>query len=160
MRDQDGTWIETAGDRSAVGRDNPQMETTLSALAPPRYVPHFVVGAPLAAWHDRQEDVYLVLCPECHRLIVYGTPDALYLAMVWCERQCCRGCRARISFEHNPNLIGKVLDHWLKTGSFPQSPSWVEALPWPQCMIWAKEIQIGLEVATAPIMYAPSRSLE
>ena len=41
-----------------------------------------------------------------------------------------------------------------RTGDFPQSPSWVEAIPKQQCTLWAKEIQAGLEAATAPMMDA------
>jgi len=120
------------------------------ALVPSRYVPYAIVGASLAAWYDCQEDRYVILCPECHRLIAYDAPDVLYLEIVWSERQCCRGCRAKISFQYDPGLIGTVLDFWHRTGSFPQSPSWVEAVPRQQCTMWGEEILAGLEAATAP----------
>lgn len=105
----------------------------------------------LALWCDRQENKYLVACPKCHRLINYDSLHALYLAMVDSERKCCQGCRAKVSFEHNPGLIGLYLDFWFRTGAWPQSPSWLEAIPPSRYNLWAKEIQAGLEAATAPL---------
>ena len=122
-------------------------------LSAPRYAPYTVLGASLAAWHDRWEDQYLVLCPACHRLIAYYAQDALYQDMVWSESQCCRGCRARASFARNPGLVGAILDVWRETGSYPQSPSWVEAIPWYQYVVWGDAIQAGLEAATAPAIW-------
>jgi hypothetical protein len=110
----------------------------------------------LAAWYDAKEDRYVALCPACHRLVTYPALHSLYLAMVWRERLRCQGCRAKISFERNPGVIGTVLDFWHKSGTFPQSPSWVEAIPHHLCNIWAEEIQAGLAAATAPLMYVPA----
>jgi len=125
---------------------------TIADLTGPRFAPYNVLGAPLAAWYDRQEDRYLVLCPACHRLVAYDAQDTLYLEMVWSEHRCCQGCRARISFADNPGLVGAVLDVWRTTGKYPQSPSWVEAIPWYQYMARGKEIEAGLEAATAPMI--------
>ena len=123
---------------------------TIADLARPRFAPYTIVGAPLAAWYDREEDRYLVLCPACHRLIAYEAQDTLYMEMVWSEHRCCQGCRARISFADNPGLVGAVLDVWRATGTYPQSASWAEAIPWYQYMARGKEIEAGLEAATAP----------
>ena len=123
---------------------------TIADLSGPRFAPFLTVGAPLAAWHDRQEDRYLVVCPACHRLVTYDAQDTLYVEMVWSEQRCCQGCRARISFADNPALVGAVLEIWGSTGAYPQSPSWAEAVPWYQYMARSKEIEAALEAATAP----------
>ena len=102
---------------------------TIADLDGPRFDPYTIVGAPLAAWYDREEDRYLVVCPACHRLIAYEAQDTLYVEMVWSEHRCCQGCRARISFVDNPGLVGAVLEVWRSTGTYPQSASWVEAIP-------------------------------
>jgi hypothetical protein len=122
---------------------------TLAILTLPRYEPCAVVGTPLAIWHDRQEDRYVTRCPVCRKLIVFATLDDLYCTMVWGDLQCCAGCQARFVFEHNPDAIGAFLCLWYSTGSFPQSASWVEAIPSSQCTMWANEIVAGLEAATA-----------
>ena len=137
---------------------------TISDLTGPRFAPFNVLGAPLAAWYDRHEDRYLIVCPACHRLVAYDAEDTLYLEMVWSEYRCCQGCRARMSFAANPGLVGAVLDVWRATGAYPQSASWVEAIPWYEYMARGKEIEAALEAATAPVIgreaaierYAPS----
>jgi len=87
-------------------------------------------------------------------LITYYSLDELYETLVWSEPQCCQGCRARIALLYCPRLVDMFLDFWCRTGEFPQSPSWVEAIPKQQCTMWAKEIQAGLEAATAPVIDA------
>jgi hypothetical protein len=109
-------------------------------LTLPRYEPIIVRGTSLSVWHDTAEAKYVVLCPRCHNLISYDTLASLYHEMVSCERRCCQGCRAKISFEHDPGLIGLFLDFWYRTGSFPQSSSWMEAIPQTPLNIWAKQI--------------------
>jgi N-acyl-L-homoserine lactone synthetase len=129
-------------------------------LTSPRYVPYTIVGASMAAWYDCQADQYVVVCPECHMLIAYDTPEELYLELVWQEQQCCEGCRARALFACNPHLVGEVLEVWLQTRTFPQSPSWVEAIPRYQCSLWAEEIGAGLEAATAVMIGLPTTPAE
>jgi hypothetical protein len=58
--------------------------------------------------------------------------------MVRSERKCCQGCRAKISFEKNPWLIGVFLDFWCRTGNFPESESWLAVVPQKQFNLWAK----------------------
>jgi hypothetical protein len=115
-------------------------------------VPYALVDADLATWYDRQTGTYLVLCPTCHRLITFGGLDAIYVEMVWAERRCCQGCRAGIAFRRNPATIGAILDAWHGSGDYPQSPSWVEAIPAQQYNLWPKEIEAGLKAATAPLI--------
>jgi len=129
-----------------------QIEPTILTLTPPRYMRLAIEGTSLAVWYDKREDKYVALCPECHRLITYDTLHIVYLEMVQSERQCCQGCRARISFEYDPGLVWMFLDFWSRTGAFPQSPSWLEAIPQHQSNVWAKEIKAGQEAAMAPLM--------
>ena len=114
-------------------------------LTLPRYVPMAVKGTLLAVWYDSQEDQCVVLCPQCHELITCGTVGIVYQEMVWSGRKCCQGCRARISFQQDPGLIGLFLDFWYRTGNFPESASWLEAVPPEQFSLWAKAIGAALE---------------
>jgi hypothetical protein len=101
----------------------------IANLTPPRYVPWVIKGTSLGVWYDSRGDQYKVLCPECHGMITCETLDVLYREMVWSERKCCQGCRAKISFEKNPRLIGIFLDFWHKNGNFPESENWLLAIP-------------------------------
>lgn len=95
----------------------------------PRYLPFVIKGTLLAVWYDSQEEQYVVICPKCHELIIYNRLGIVYREMVLSERKCCPGCRAKISFEQDPGLIGVFLDFWHRTGNFPESASWLEAMP-------------------------------
>jgi len=117
----------------------------MSNLTLPRYVPFVLKGTLLALWHDRQEDQYVLLCPQCHQLITYDTLSLVYREIVWSERKCCQGCRAKISFERDPGLIGVFLEFWYKTGNFPESLSWLEAISPQQFNLWPKAIRAALE---------------
>jgi hypothetical protein len=107
-------------------------------LTPPRYVPRIIKGTSLSVWYDTREDQFRVLCPRCHCLVTCDTIEIVYREMVLSERKCCQGCRAKISFEKNPLLIGVFLDFWCRTGKFPESDSWIEAVPQKQFNLWAK----------------------
>jgi hypothetical protein len=107
-------------------------------LSPPRYVPFIFNGASLALWYDSQEKQFVVLCPQCHTLIPYATPGIAYREMVLSARKCCQGCRARSSFGKSPGVVGPVLDFWCRSGNFPESGSWLEAIPQGQFSLWAK----------------------
>jgi hypothetical protein len=116
----------------------------ISNLTPPRYVPYVLRGTVLAVWYDCQEDKYWVVCPKCQTLIACNSIEVLYHEMVWGDRQCCQGCRARITFEKDPGLIGMLLDFWHRTGKFPESDSWIEAIPPAHLNLWQKEIGAAL----------------
>ena len=107
-------------------------------LAPPRHVPWVIEGVSLGVWYDTREDRYRVLCPQCHGLISYDTIEAVYREMVSSERKGCQGCRAKISFERDPRLAGIFLDFWCRTGRFPESDIWLEAVPQKGFSRWAK----------------------
>lgn len=115
-----------------------------SKFNPSRYVPFVLKDTVLAVWYDNQKERYVVLCPQCQEVISYRTLDALYHEMVWGDRQCCQGCRARVTFEKDPGLIGMFLGFWCRTGNFPESDSWLDALPQPHLNLWGKEIRVAL----------------
>jgi len=98
-----------------------------------------------AVGHDLQAGQYFALCPQCRERITYDTFDSLYHELISSDRKCCQGCRARISFERNPELVGLFLDFWYRTGSFPQSTSWLEATPQAQFILWAKELRAAFQ---------------
>lgn len=65
-------------------------------------------------------------CPECGEIIRLTGLLAARLA----ERAGrCQGCRARATLERNPGLAGFFLDFWARTGAWPQSDSWLAAVP-------------------------------
>ena len=116
-----------------------------SDLTLPRYAPYVLKGTVLVVWYDSQDNRYLVVCPKCHALITCNSLDVLYHEVVGNGGHCCQGCRARITFEKDPGLIGMFLDFWSRTGRFPESDSWLEAIPQLQLNLWAKEIRTYLE---------------
>ena len=107
-------------------------------LTPARHLPWVIKGTSLGVWYDTREDRYRVLCPQCHCLVTYETIEIVYREMVLSERKCCQGCRAKVSFEKNPRLVGVFLNFWCRTGNFPESASWLEAVPQKQFNLWAK----------------------
>jgi hypothetical protein len=73
---------------------------------------------------DPQTGEYRWRCPECGETIRFSSPTAVCLA----ERAGrCHGCRARVTF--NPGLIGFFLDFWARAEAWPQSDSWMDAMP-------------------------------
>lgn len=98
-------------------------------LTPPRYMPFFIKATALRVWYDNREEQYRVLCPQCRCLVTCETIEMVYREMVLSERKCCQGCRAKISFEKNPRVIALFLDFWCRTDNFPESASWLEAVP-------------------------------
>ena len=99
----------------------------------------------LAVGHDFQTGQYFALCPQCRERITYGTPDSLYRELISGDQKCCQGRRARNSFERNPALVGLFLDFWYLAGSFPQSTSWLEAIPQTHFILSAKEIRAAFQ---------------
>ncbi len=114
--------------------DNPG----IAKLTPPRYVPWVIKGTSLGVWYDTQGDRYRVLCPQCHCLVTCDTIEIVYREMVLGERKCCQGCRAKIAFEKSPRLAGVFLDFWCRTGHFPESASWLAAVPQKHFNLWEK----------------------
>jgi hypothetical protein len=111
----------------------------------PRYVPFLTRGTALAAWYDNMENQYIAVCPKCHSSITYDSLTILYRELVIGDAKCCQGCRAKITFERNPGLIGLFLDFWYRTGSFPKSSSWMEAIPQHLFNLWPKELKAAME---------------
>jgi hypothetical protein len=67
-------------------------------------------------------------CPKCGESIHFPNLQALHLAE---QAGGCQGCRAKATFEHNPELIGLFLDFWVRTDAWPKSSSWIEAIHVP-----------------------------
>lgn len=75
---------------------------------------------------DPQTGECLWRCPQCGELIRFGSQ----LAALQAERAGgCQGCRAKKTFEDNPGLIGFFLDFWAGADAWPQSHSWMAAIP-------------------------------
>ena len=75
---------------------------------------------------DPQTGEFLWRCPECGQSIHLQSQLAVCLA----ERAGrCQGCRAKVEFEQNPGLVGFFLDFWARADAWPQSDSWMEAIP-------------------------------
>ena len=128
--------------RYAIGNGKEQIilevNPGIASLTAPRYVPWVIKGTSLGVWYDIREDQYRVLCPQCHCLVTCETIEIVYREMVMSERKCCQGCRAKISLGKNPRIIGVFLDFWCRTGNFPESSSWLAAIPEKQFNLWAK----------------------
>jgi len=99
----------------------------------------------LAVGHDLQSGQYFTLCPQCRERIACDTLAGLYHELIPNDRKCCQGCRARITLERNPGLVGLFLDFWCRTGTLPRSTSWLEAIPQTQFILWAKEIRAAFQ---------------
>ncbi len=113
-------------------------------LALPRCVP-FLTGTGPAAWYDKVKNRFIAICPQCHGPISYDSLDILYRELDSSDAKCCQGCRARTTFEGNPGLIGLFLDFWYRMDSFPQSSSWMEAIPRHLFNLWPRELKAALE---------------
>jgi hypothetical protein len=107
-------------------------------FTPPRYVPWVMEGISLSVWYDTRKSRYRVLCPQCGCLITCETIEIVYREMALSGGKGCQGCRAKISLEKNPRVTGLFLDFWSRTGNFPESGSWLEAVPQKQFNLWAK----------------------
>jgi hypothetical protein len=75
---------------------------------------------------DPKAGGYLWRCPKCGETIRLSSQAAVCLAK---RTGCCQGCRARVTFEQNPGLVGFFLDFWARTDAWPQSASWMDAIP-------------------------------
>jgi len=75
---------------------------------------------------DLQTGDFLWRCPDCHEYIRFPDLSLLYLTD---QIGRCQGCRAQKILKINPRLISLYMDAWTRDGAWPQSNSWVEALP-------------------------------
>jgi hypothetical protein len=75
---------------------------------------------------DPQTGEFLWCCPQCRKTIWLQSERAVILAE---HAGACQGCRAKATFERQPELIGIFLDFWSRSGAWPQSASWMEAIP-------------------------------
>jgi hypothetical protein len=75
---------------------------------------------------DPHTGEFLWKCPQCKESIRLQSQAAVYLT----ERAgVCDGCSAKATFNRNPALISVFLVLWERSGAWPQSPSWMEAIP-------------------------------
>ena len=75
---------------------------------------------------DSETGEFLWCCPLCGELIGFQSQTADSLAE-W--GGACEGCRAKVTFERHPELIGIFLQFWARSDTWPQSVSWMEAIP-------------------------------
>jgi hypothetical protein len=75
---------------------------------------------------DPRTGEYLWRCPECGEIIRLSGPTALCLVQ---RAGRCQGCRARATFKQNPGLTAFFLDFWARADAWPQSDSWMTAIP-------------------------------
>ena len=127
-----------------------QTEKNFLKSSSPRYLPFAGQAASWGVWYDTRKDQYLALCPVCRQQVTYATAEALHRELRGAMTAGCQGCRAKRSFEQNPGLIGVFLDFWYRTGTFPQSPSWLEAIPPSQFNLWGREIRAVLQPEQGP----------
>ena len=71
-------------------------------------------------------DGYWWRCPQCGMFIRFSSLLAVQLAA---QAGGCQGCRVKAILKSNPALIVACLDFWTRTDAWPQSPSWMEAIP-------------------------------
>ncbi len=75
---------------------------------------------------DPRTGGFLWYCPQCKEYIRFYNLSAMHLAE---QAGGCQGCRAKATFERNPGLIGFFLNFWTRADAWPQSHSWIEAIP-------------------------------
>jgi DNA-directed RNA polymerase subunit RPC12/RpoP len=80
----------------------------------------------MLAYIDPQTGEFLWCCPLCWESI--RCQDQSEIDQLE-EEAACEGCRARELFESNPEMIGFAVDMWARTDSWPQSSTWMEAIP-------------------------------
>ena len=75
---------------------------------------------------DPQTGEFLWRCPLCGESI--RCQDQSQIVHLEYEAAC-KGCRARELFESSPEMIGFAVDMWARLDSWPQSSTWMEAIP-------------------------------
>jgi hypothetical protein len=75
---------------------------------------------------DPQTGDFLWRCPRCGESIRLRSQMEVYRAE---QVGACEGCRAKVVFERNPELISLYIMLWARSDAWPQSVSWMEAIP-------------------------------
>ena len=75
---------------------------------------------------DPRTREFLWRCPQCGESIRFSDLLALQLAE---DAGRCQGCRARATLQRRPELASVFLDLWEWADAWPQSSSWVQAIP-------------------------------
>lgn len=75
---------------------------------------------------DPQTGYLVWCCPQCKALIHSFSPLPIRLAE---QGGGCQGCRAQATLKQNPGLVSFFMDFWTRADAWPQSASWIEAIP-------------------------------
>jgi hypothetical protein len=75
---------------------------------------------------DPQTGEFLWRCPHCGESIHCQDQEQVDQLE---EDAACGGCRAKELFASNPEIIGFAVELWARSDSWPQSSSWMEAIP-------------------------------
>lgn len=68
---------------------------------------------------------YVWRCPRCGEDIQLPNLLAVRLSN---RAGGCQGCLAKSTFERNPWMVDVFLDFWIRTGHWPKSSIWMEAV--------------------------------
>lgn len=80
----------------------------------------------MLSYIDPQTGEFLWQCPLCGQSI--RCQDPLQFDQLE-QESTCEGCRARDLFQSNPEVIGFAVKMWARSGRWPVSSSWMEAIP-------------------------------
>jgi hypothetical protein len=77
---------------------------------------------------DVKTGEYIWRCPQCGEDLRFSS----LLAVRMTEKAGgCQGCLARSTFKRRPEVVPIILDFWIRTGRWPQSSTWMEAVKSP-----------------------------
>lgn len=65
-------------------------------------------------------------CPKCGVDVHFPNENASKLSE---QAGGCQGCLAKETFERKPGMFFIVLEFWMRTNRWPESNSWMEAIP-------------------------------
>jgi hypothetical protein len=69
---------------------------------------------------------FLWRCPLCGQSLRFQTQAEVNLAE---QAGACEGCRAKAMFKRTPEMIGLLVALWARSDAWPESVSWMEAIP-------------------------------
>ena len=75
---------------------------------------------------DPQTVEFLWRCPLCGETIRLQSQTEVSQAE---QAGGCEGCRAKATFQRTPEMIGLLVALWARSDAWPQSVSWMEAIP-------------------------------
>jgi hypothetical protein len=69
---------------------------------------------------------FLWCCPRCGQSLRFKSQMEVNFAE---QAGACEGCRAKAMFERTPEMIALLVVLWARSDAWPQSISWMEAIP-------------------------------